>query len=606
VLRGGAAPADVEALERRLGVALPPSYRAFLELSNGAWAQVGWGVMRVGEQTGERAEERALGFLDAGRVEWFRDREPQYVDIWAYTDYGATEDDDPAHYAFRRLVPECEYLDHEREQDCVHAKPGHVRYALQISNDVDGYTILLNPLVVDQDGEWEAWDFGSKLPGAIRYRSFAELIAADVERLEREVASPPSGLEEARATFADESRPLRERASAAALVAWHGEQDQVRDFLVDVLADRSVDVDPRQAAAGALGRIDDPRATASLVAAAEDAELRLQAALLPPLAASEDADARRAALSILTSPDVEDWVIRSTWPSSRETLWLAWRVTGDLRVLAQLAYCGDTRACGPLAEAIVDSAVPAEHRRQLIQYAWWARDPGVVPALIAATGLPDTPLVAVAQALLRLGAEDDAVAVLARAVREDDPFGQAAQELGLTRRAEARDALLDVVRDAPTVPVALALGSFGDAEVAQALLGVATQPGLETGVVDALEKMGTAPARDALAVLAERSILAARALGRQRDRRALELLLAALEHEDPGVAFEGADGLRDLRAAESVAALLAEAQRGRDDDVAACAAHALVSMRASESELALDVLERSPSASLRRLAELWR
>jgi hypothetical protein len=39
--------------------------------------------------------------------------------------------------------------------------------------------------VVDQHGEWEAWDFGSKLPGAARHRSFAALLIADAERQER-------------------------------------------------------------------------------------------------------------------------------------------------------------------------------------------------------------------------------------------------------------------------------------------------------------------------------------------------------------------------------------------------------------------------------------
>jgi cell wall assembly regulator SMI1 len=38
VLRAGASEAEIAALEARLGVQLPPSYRAFLAISNGAWA----------------------------------------------------------------------------------------------------------------------------------------------------------------------------------------------------------------------------------------------------------------------------------------------------------------------------------------------------------------------------------------------------------------------------------------------------------------------------------------------------------------------------------------------------------------------------------------
>ena len=587
-------------------MSLPPSYRAFLGVSNGAWAQAGWGVAGLPDPVQGSQPEQAFGFLDAARVGWFRDREPEYVEIWGYTDYGGFEDEVP-HYGFRRHVPERDYLDHEREQDCIHAKAGHVRYALQVSGDVDGYTILLNPLVVDQHGEWEAWDFGSKLPGANRYRSFASLIAADVERLEGEVARPPYGLEEAQATFGDETRPVLERARAAALMAWHGERDLALELLLAVLADRSAEIDARQAAAGALGYVDDPRATAALVAASGDAEPRLQAALLPPLAASGDPDARRTALSILTAPAVEDWVIRATWPASGDTLWQAWRVTGDPRLVVQLAYCGDRRACEPLAEAIVDPRVELDHRTWMIQYAWWPHDASVAPALVAAAELDDTWLLPVGEALMRLGAEDDAVAVLVRVLRDGDPTGQAASHLASLKWPDARQTLLGVLTDTPTPGLVRALGSYGDSEVVRTLCLSARTQELRIAALDALEKIGGPDGCDALWELAgDADLLAARALARLGDERALAALLAALASEDAEIAFEGADGLRDLRSPAAASALLAAVERGADDDVAACAAHALVSMRASELEMALDVLERSPSASLRRLAELWR
>jgi hypothetical protein len=53
---------------------------------------------------------------------------------------------------------------------------------LEISSDSgDGDIYLLIPKVVFDNGEWEAWHFGSKLPGAARYRSFYELIKAVVD-----------------------------------------------------------------------------------------------------------------------------------------------------------------------------------------------------------------------------------------------------------------------------------------------------------------------------------------------------------------------------------------------------------------------------------------
>jgi hypothetical protein len=169
VLRRGAAVAEVEALGARLGTRLPPSYRAFLLHSDGAAAQPGWGLTKGG-----------LGLLDCAQVGWFRDRERSYVDIWSDGDVEVTPDG--MHSGFHGFAearyPEATYLDHARRPHAPEHKTGHVRYVLQISSDFDGYTVLLNPLVVDQHGEWEAWDFGSKLPGAARYRSFAALLVA--------------------------------------------------------------------------------------------------------------------------------------------------------------------------------------------------------------------------------------------------------------------------------------------------------------------------------------------------------------------------------------------------------------------------------------------
>ena len=605
VLRPGASEPELEALERRLGVSLPPSYRAFLAASNGAWAQAGWGIRGLDGPPEDL--EHALGFLDASRVGWFRDREPSYVDIWGYTDHGGLVEDTPPHYAFTCFVPEAEYLDHARTQDPIEAKAGHVRYALQISGDVDGYTILLNPLVVDPSGEWEAWDFGSKLPGAMRYPSFAALIEADLARKGEEERHSAAALESSRATFEDASRPLEERTPAAAMLVWHGERERALAFLVEVLGDRAAPVEARQSAASALGSVDDPRVLPAFVDAVVDAEPRLQAALVPPLAASDEPEARRAALSILTAPDVEDWVISSIWPRGAETVWQAWNLTDDPRLLVKLAYCGDTRVSEPLAQAILDSSVEPEHRESLIRYAWWPRDPSVVPALIAAAELPDTQLVPLGDALLKLGAEDDGVAVLARAVRAGEGYGQGASELGWTRRPEARAALLDVFRTDPTPALAQALGWFDDSEVAAALAEAASSPGLGLACVDALEKVGGSAGRDALAGLAaEGDLFAARALARQRDERALEPLLEALSSEDPALAFEGADGLRDLRSHAAAPALLAAVKSPVSDDVAACAAHALVSMRADEADDALASLAGSASDPLRRLAEIWR
>jgi hypothetical protein len=45
----------------------------------------------------------------------------------------------------------------------------------------DSAVYLLNPQVVSEDGEWDAWFFANWLPGATRYRSFAEMILKEYE-----------------------------------------------------------------------------------------------------------------------------------------------------------------------------------------------------------------------------------------------------------------------------------------------------------------------------------------------------------------------------------------------------------------------------------------
>ncbi len=40
---------------------------------------------------------------------------------------------------------------------------------------------LLNPQVVTEEGEWEAWFFANWLPGAARYRSFQEMMEAEYQ-----------------------------------------------------------------------------------------------------------------------------------------------------------------------------------------------------------------------------------------------------------------------------------------------------------------------------------------------------------------------------------------------------------------------------------------
>lgn len=76
-----------------------------------------------------------------------------------------------------------EYFVYGEEQDCVYLRREYLQTALEINSDSgDGDIYLLNPQIITADGEWEAWHFGNKLPGAIRYRSFYEMMQQAVNQ----------------------------------------------------------------------------------------------------------------------------------------------------------------------------------------------------------------------------------------------------------------------------------------------------------------------------------------------------------------------------------------------------------------------------------------
>jgi len=147
-----ASDGEIAHLERRLRKTLPPSFKQFLRVSNG-WLR------------GPSYPERWYG---TGEIGWFRDLEAEYVRIW-------TDNSGP--------VPDDEYFVYGPKQQTPAVRAEYVAACLQVSDVIDGYVYLLNPEVISPEGEWEAWVLGSKLPGAIRYRSWRELVAAEVAKL---------------------------------------------------------------------------------------------------------------------------------------------------------------------------------------------------------------------------------------------------------------------------------------------------------------------------------------------------------------------------------------------------------------------------------------
>jgi hypothetical protein len=103
-------------------------------------------------------------FYSTEEIDWFATNKQDWIDAWHSSHQGLPS------------VPDEKYFIYGDEQDCIYLRTEYMQTALAISSDCDGYIYLLNPQVVNENGEWEAWDFGHKLPGANRYRSFLEMM----------------------------------------------------------------------------------------------------------------------------------------------------------------------------------------------------------------------------------------------------------------------------------------------------------------------------------------------------------------------------------------------------------------------------------------------
>ena len=141
-----AKPSDIEAIESRIGMALPPSYKSFLLVSNG-WRVLTPFIHRLRPATD---------------VEWFHVENEAWIDAYRQS---ASRQKDEKYYRYS-------------DDGASGHRAGHLKSLLQISDVGDG-VYLLNPKAVTPDGEWEAWFFANWVPGAIRYPSFPHLLFND-------------------------------------------------------------------------------------------------------------------------------------------------------------------------------------------------------------------------------------------------------------------------------------------------------------------------------------------------------------------------------------------------------------------------------------------
>ena len=148
----GASVEQIAQAEERLGTSLPPSYREFLQVTNG-WRHLNSFIYRL---------------WSTEEVEWFAVRNQEWIDIGLKID---AEPDPPGWIPEQAILDE-EYLVYD-DQAYV-SRWEYLQTALEISDTGDA-VLLLNPQVITTEGEWEAWFFASWSEGR-RYRSFWEMM----------------------------------------------------------------------------------------------------------------------------------------------------------------------------------------------------------------------------------------------------------------------------------------------------------------------------------------------------------------------------------------------------------------------------------------------
>jgi hypothetical protein len=146
----GAIEEQLAALEQRLGTTLPPSYRAFLQTSNG-FRLAGNIVPRL---------------LSTDEVAWSRDNDPE-----------------PFSHVIEGMMLQTSEYDGEIDMSEWELYTKHLPASLEVSaEETIGTAIyLLNPMVVDADGEWEVLYYAHWIPGVAQYTSFWDLMKAEYQ-----------------------------------------------------------------------------------------------------------------------------------------------------------------------------------------------------------------------------------------------------------------------------------------------------------------------------------------------------------------------------------------------------------------------------------------
>jgi hypothetical protein len=569
VLHDPADPAAVDALEARIGRRLPPSYRWFLERSDGA--DSAFTVVGLGRE----------GFFPAAQVDWLVRTEPllPHLGVEQPPEGWSDPENDPRQGELAWLAA-C-FLGGQSHGRTLH---GHLGSCLAISGLEDKSAVLLDPLVRDADGEWQCWDFFTHdTPRG--YQSVVEYLIEQgrraleiVERQEHEEGGGPEAADDATIALA-----LRRHAVAP---PWLGRLLDAPDPPSHLLGalHRMVDVGLVSEAARHVARV---RGAGAL-----DIAGRTWAAARPSSPLTDDDVLVLQSLSGSEDQAVRDWLVGVLQellaqdpglPPRLVTLhglilgrlWHRTRSDAVLDQLLQFHHLSRVEEKEEILEVLLER-LGDPHWRQghvdLLASAITAvatESDRALPVLRRLKGQPGVPPRELARALLRLGDRDTAFAAEHLSLYEVSWLVEVPDEV----RAEHRRVR---VARASTQELLADLPASADPEATDQLLGLRGRVS-DAALARALERQRSPGASDALVDLAADEPQAWRALARLGDGRSEPGLVALLDHAEPAARLFAGRGVRELGDPRGAVALVAAAMaRPGEDELALVAAHAAV------------------------------
>ncbi|MFZ4639605.1 MAG: SMI1/KNR4 family protein [Nodosilinea sp.] len=170
----GASEADLQRAEIRLGMRLPPSYRAFLKVSNG-WRQ----TAKQSDGFNHRLwSTEAIDRFAVRHPQWIKSftQDPQLPGMHLEDDLNQLDD------SWQPMgITDEEYYVYGDAQDPTKFRVEYLHTAIAISDVGLDSIYLLNPQVVTAEGEWESWFLADYLAGADRYPSFQAMMEAEYQ-----------------------------------------------------------------------------------------------------------------------------------------------------------------------------------------------------------------------------------------------------------------------------------------------------------------------------------------------------------------------------------------------------------------------------------------